>query len=142
MSNDLHRERDGAASLFYPGMRSPGVVACAHDDRFLLGLVAFVASKRTSMLVASCHCNEVNRRPPRSIRRHVSPLEAKVSSDLAAKQVSQREGHPMNLAARSPATRATKSGPPDNVFHEEGRRGLGEVPAAMRRPCIPLPYTF
>ena len=40
-------ERDGAAACFYPGLRPPGVVARAHNNRPLLGLVAFMASKRT-----------------------------------------------------------------------------------------------
>ena len=58
----LH-ESDGAVACSHPGMRPLGVVARANDNRPLLGLVAFTASKRTSILVAWCHCNEVNNRP-------------------------------------------------------------------------------
>ena len=52
-----HRESDGAAPCSYAGTRPPGIVACAHDNRPLLGLVAFMGSKQTLILVAWCHRN-------------------------------------------------------------------------------------
>ena len=81
----LHHESDGTAACSYPGTRSLGVVARAHDNRPLLGLVAFrPRKKRASMLVVWCHCNEVNRRPPRITQRlpSVEPMAIKQLTKL------------------------------------------------------------
>ena len=87
------------------------MVACAHDNRPLLGLVTVIATEMTSMLVAWCHCNEVNRRSPlyNATSLHVkqwtgctTPVsEANISSDVD-ERITQRERQTKNAAARTP----------------------------------------
>ena len=72
-ATNLH-ESDGPAACSHPWTYPPGAVACAHDNRPLLGLVTFMTSKTnldTSRLVPLQPSQSML--PP--IQRHVRPCQ-------------------------------------------------------------------
>ena len=72
----LHHESDGTAACSYPGTRPPGVVACAHDNRPLLGLVAFRPRNITNINAGGLEPLQRGQSPPPPLSRNVSPRQA------------------------------------------------------------------